>query len=69
MAQISTGVEVSLPYGVRVSVDGFYNDMLSARERSLQQFATGLTTLDDRLADKRTGRAYGLELMVRAPAI
>lgn len=68
VAQLSAGVEVQLPYGLELHLDGFYNSMLAARERSLQQFAAGVTTLDDRLAASRTGRAYGLEVMLRAPA-
>lgn len=68
VAQLSAGVEVQLPLGLQLQLDGFYNDLVAARERSLQQFATGLTTLDDRLAASRTGRAYGLEVMLRAPA-
>ncbi|MBL8956107.1 MAG: energy transducer TonB [Myxococcaceae bacterium] len=68
VVQVSAGVEVQLPLGLQVQLDGFYNHLLAARERSLQQFASGLSTLDDRLAASRTGRAYGLEVMLRAPA-
>lgn len=68
VAQLSLGVQVKLPLGLELHLDGFYNSLIAARERSLQQFATGTTTLDDRLAASRTGRAYGLELMLRAPA-
>ncbi len=68
VAQASVGVEVQLPLGLQLQLDGFYNSLIAARERSLQQFASGLSTLDDRLAASRTGRAYGLEVMLRAPA-
>lgn len=68
VVQTSLGVQVKLPFDVELHLDGFYNSIIAARERSLTQFATGLTTLDDRLAASRTGRAYGLEVMLRAPA-
>ncbi|MBK7857084.1 MAG: TonB-dependent receptor [Archangiaceae bacterium] len=68
VAQLSAGVEVRLPWGLELHLDGFYNALLAARERSLQQFASGISTLDDRLAATRTGRSYGLEVMLRAPA-
>ncbi len=68
VAQFSLGAVGTLPgLGLEISGDGFYNHIFQARERSIIQFVTGGSTLDDRLSGNRWGRAYGLELMVRLP--
>lgn len=64
--QASAGVEWQLPGGFVLSVEGYYNQLFQARERSLSQWI-GQGTLDDELAATRWGRAYGGELMLRAP--
>ena len=68
VAQFSLGAMGTLPWlGLELSGDVFYNHLFQARERSLLQFVTGGSTLDDRLAGNRWGRAYGAELMLRLP--
>ena len=68
VGQFSLGAVGTLPgVGLEISGDVFYNHLFQARERSLIQFITGGSTLDDRLSANRWGRAYGLELMVRLP--
>ena len=68
VAQFSLGAVGTLPgFGLEISGDIFYNHLFQARERSIIQFVTGGSTLDDRLAGNRWGRAYGLELMLRLP--
>jgi TonB family protein len=68
VGQFSLGAVGKLPWlDMEVSVDGFYNHIFQARERSLAEFVTGISSLDDRFAGNRWGRAYGLEVMVRLP--
>ena len=68
VAQFSLGAVGTLPWlGLELSGDVFYNHLFQARERSIIQFVTGGSTLDDRLSGNRWGRAYGLELMLRLP--
>ncbi len=68
VAQFSLGAVGTLPgLGLEISGDVFYNHLFQARERSIIQFVTGGSTLDDRLSGNRWGRAYGLELMLRLP--
>ncbi|MBL8911707.1 MAG: TonB-dependent receptor [Archangium sp.] len=52
---------------LEASIDGFYNHHFQARERSLNEFVTGVSTLDDDYVGARWGRSYGLELMLRLP--
>jgi hypothetical protein len=56
-----------LPFNIELSVDLFLNHIFQARERSLTEFVTGISSLDDRFAGNRMGRAYGLEVMARLP--
>ncbi len=68
VAQFSLGAVGTVPgLGLEISGDVFYNHLFQARERSIIQFVTGQSTLDDRLSGNRWGRAYGLELMLRLP--
>ena len=68
VGQFSVGAVGKLPWlDLEVSGDVFYNHIFQARERSLGEFVTGISSLDDRYAGNRWGRAYGLELMVRLP--
>lgn len=68
VGQFSLGAVGTLPWlGLEVSGDVFYNHIFQARERSLAEFVTGISSLDDRYAGNRWGRAYGAELMVRLP--
>jgi TonB dependent receptor/TonB-dependent Receptor Plug Domain len=68
VGQFSLGARGTLPWlGLELSGDVFYNHFFQARERSLIEFATGVSTLDDRSTAGRWGRAYGLELMLRLP--
>lgn len=68
VAQFSLGAVGTLPgFGLELSGEVFYNHLFQARERSIIQFVTGGSTLDDRLSGNRWGRAYGLELMLRLP--
>ncbi|MFO0599043.1 MAG: TonB-dependent receptor [Myxococcaceae bacterium] len=69
VGQFGVGATARLPFAanLEVSIDGFYNHLFQARERSLNEFVTGVSTLDDAFAGSRWGRAYGLELMVRLP--
>lgn len=68
VGQFSLGAVGKLPWlGLEVSGDVFYNHLFQVRERSLLEFASGLSSLDDRFTGNRWGRAYGLELMVRLP--
>ena len=68
VGQFSVGAQAKLPFDVEVSADFFLNHMFQVRERSLSEFVTGISSLDDRYNGSRWGRAYGLELMVRLPA-
>ena len=68
VGQFSLGAVGKLPFfGLEVSGDVFLNHIFQARERSLSEFVTGISSLDDRFSGNRFGRAYGLELMVRLP--
>jgi len=68
VGQFSVGAVGKLPwFGLEVSGDVFLNHIFQARERSLSEFVTGVSSLDDRFSGNRWGRAYGLELMVRLP--
>lgn len=68
VGQFSLGGVATLPWlGMELSVDGFYNHIFQARERSLSEFVTGISSLDDRYSGNRWGRAYGLEVMLRLP--
>lgn len=68
VGQFSLGGVAKLPWlDLEVSLDGFYNHLFQARERSLAEFVTGISSLDDRFSGNRWGRAYGLEVMVRLP--
>ncbi|MFT3712189.1 MAG: TonB family protein [Archangium sp.] len=68
VGQFSVGAVGTLPwFGLEVSGDVFYNHIFQARERSLAEFVTGISSLDDRFSGNRWGRAYGLEVMVRLP--
>jgi TonB family protein len=67
VGQFSVGAVGRLPGNIEVSGDLFLNHIFQARERSLTEFVTGVSSLDDRFAGSRMGRAYGLELMVRLP--
>jgi hypothetical protein len=68
VGQFSVGAQARLPFDIEVSADAFLNHMFQVRERSLSEFVTGISSLDDRYNGSRWGRAYGLELMVRLPA-
>jgi TonB family protein len=68
VAQFSVGAVGVLPWlGLEVSGDVFYNHIFQARERSLQEFSSGISSLDDLYTGNRWGRAYGMELMLRLP--
>lgn len=68
VGQFSVGASGTLPwFGLQLSGDVFYNHIFQARERSLSEFVTGISSLDDRYNGSRWGRAYGLELMLRLP--
>ncbi len=68
VGQFDLGAVGKLPwFDLEVSGDVFYNHIFQARERSLAEFVTGVSSLDDRFSGNRWGRAYGLELMVRLP--
>lgn len=68
VGQFSVGAVGVLPWlGLEVSGEVFYNHLFQARERSLQEFAVGVSSLDDLYTGNRWGRAYGMELMLRLP--
>jgi hypothetical protein len=68
VGQFSVGAVGTLPWqGLEVSGNLFYNHLFQVRERSLSEFVTGISSLDDRFSGNRWGRAYGLELMLRLP--
>lgn len=67
VGQFSIGAQGRLPWDLELSVDLFLNHIFQARERSLSEFVTGISSLDDRFSGNRWGRAYGLELMLRLP--
>lgn len=68
VGQFSVGAVAKLPFfGLELSGDVFLNHIFQARERSLAEFVTGISSLDDRYSGNRYGRAYGLELMLRLP--
>lgn len=67
VGQFSVGAQGRLPWDLELSVDLFLNHIFQARERSLSEFVTGISSLDDRFSGNRWGRAYGLELMLRLP--
>lgn len=68
VGQFSVGAVGTLPWlGLELSGDVFYNHIFQARERSLSEFVTGVSSLDDRFSGNRWGRAYGLEVMLRLP--
>lgn len=61
VGQFSLGAAGTLPWlGLEVSGDVFYNHLFQARERSLMEFTTGISSIDDRYTGARWGRAYGL---------
>lgn len=68
VGQFSLGAVGRLPvFDLELSGDVFLNHIFQARERSLAEFVTGISSLDDRFSGNRYGRAYGLELMLRLP--
>ncbi|MBL8912611.1 MAG: TonB-dependent receptor, partial [Archangium sp.] len=68
VGQFSVGAVGKLPWlNLELSGDVFYNHIFQARERSLSEFVTGISSLDDRYSGNRWGRAYGLEVMLRLP--
>jgi hypothetical protein len=68
VGQFSLGAVGKLPFfDMELSGDVFLNHIFQARERSLSEFVTGISSLDDRFSGNRYGRAYGLELMLRLP--
>ncbi|MFO0595461.1 MAG: TonB-dependent receptor [Myxococcaceae bacterium] len=68
VGQFSLGAVGRLPwFGLELSGDAFYNHIFQARERSLSEFVTGISSLDDTYSGNRWGRAYGLEFMLRLP--
>ena len=67
VGQFSVGAQGRLPLDLELSVDVFLNHIFQARERSLSEFVTGISSLDDRYSGSRWGRAYGLEVMLRLP--
>ena len=68
VGQFSVGAVWRLPFfSMELSGDVFLNHIFQARERSLSEFVTGISSLDDRFSGNRFGRAYGLELMLRLP--
>lgn len=68
VGQFSLGAVGTLPgFGLEISGEVFYNHLFQARERSLIEFLAGQSSLDDRYAGNRWGRAYGLEVMLRLP--
>ncbi len=68
VGQFSLGASGTLPWlNLELSGSVFYNHIFQARERSLLEFTTGISSIDDRYGGNRWGRAYGLELMVRLP--
>ncbi len=68
VGQFSVGAVGKLPWAdLELSGDVFYNHIFQARERSLSEFVTGISSLDDRYSGNRWGRAYGLEVMLRLP--
>jgi hypothetical protein len=68
VGQFSLGAVGKLPWlGLELSGDVFFNHIFQARERSLAEFVTGISSLDDRFSGNRYGNAYGLELMLRLP--
>lgn len=67
VGQFSVGAVGKLPFDLELSGDVFLNHIFQARERSLSEFVTGISSLDDRFSGNRYGRAYGLELMLRLP--
>ena len=68
VGQFSLGAVGKLPFfGMELSGDVFLNHIFQARERSLSEFVSGISSLDDRFSGNRFGRAYGLELMLRLP--
>ncbi|PZR03698.1 MAG: hypothetical protein DI536_35600 [Archangium gephyra] len=68
VGQFSVGAQGRLPFDLELSVDLFLNHIFQARERSLSEFVTGISSLDDRFSGNRWGRSYGLEFMLRLPA-
>lgn len=68
VGQFSLGGVGKLPWlDLELSADVFYNHIFQARERSISEFLTGVSSVDDRYSGNRWGRAYGLEVMVRLP--
>ena len=68
VGQFSLGAQGTLPwFNLQLSGEVFYNHLFQVRERSLSEFVTGISSLDDRYNGNRQGRAYGLELMLRLP--
>lgn len=68
VGQFSLGAVGKLPWlDLELSGDVFYNHIFQARERSISEFLSGVSSVDDRYSGNRWGRAYGLELMLRLP--
>lgn len=68
VGQLSLGAQSTLPwFNLQLSGNVFYNHLFQARERSLVEFISGISSVDDRFNGNRWGRAYGLELMLRLP--
>ena len=64
---LALGAEARLFWGLELGVEGFFNPMTQVREKSLAQFVTGNSTYEDKHGAS-FGRAYGLEVLLRAPA-
>ncbi len=63
----SVGGEWTSPWSVKVQADAFLNLIPKARERSILEYLANVETVDSRYQGSRTGRAVGLELMLRLP--
>lgn len=64
---LAAGFEARLPWGLDLSIEGYFNPMPRVLEKSLTEFVTGGTSFGDR-NPARYGQAYGLEVLLRAPA-
>jgi len=64
---LALGFEARLPLGLELSVEGYFNPMPHVLEKSLTEFITGGTSFGDR-NPAIYGQAYGLEVLLRAPA-
>ena len=64
---LALGLEAKLWGAVELGLEGFFNPMTQVREKSLGEFASGNSSYLDKNS-ARSGRAYGLEVLLRAPA-